>query len=135
MVLGLAGLLVIGGFLLFNQESPDSAGAKFMFALAKGDSAKLTDLSYISGASKEDIKKQWDYATKVAAPHYLFAFRLNGSSQSSPDEASVKVMMFRNVGDPGSYEEKFELPMVRKEGRWLVDVAGINRGLYPALPR
>jgi len=106
-----------------------------MFALAKGDATKLTDLTYISGASKDDVKKQWEYATKVAAPHYLFVFRLNGSSQSSADEASVKVMMVRNAGDPGAYEEKFELPMLRKDGRWLVDVAGINRGLYPALPR
>ncbi len=47
----------------------------------------------------------------------------------------VRMMVIRNAERDGAYEEKFELPLVKKDGKWKVEVLGLDRRLYPGLPR
>ncbi len=51
------------------------------------------------------------------------------------NDAAVSLSVWRNYFSGISYDEKFELPMIKQEGKWLVDVRGINREMFPALPR
>jgi hypothetical protein len=127
-------VLLFGSSLLFGSESPQSVGSRFMTALAKGDVDQLAELSYPQ-ERKEDFRKQWDWAVNVAGPHYRFVWKVTGFTQLDEDTASVRMMVARNVMTPGTYEEKFELPMVREDNTWRVDVRAVNREMYPGLPR
>lgn len=130
VVAALFSLILLGG-----RESPESVAIQFMTALSKGDSDKLAALSSTRNSSAETIKKQWEFATHVAAPHYTFLWRIMRSLQASPNEASVSLQVTRNALTPGSFEENYELPLVREQGKWKVVVSGINAEMYPALPR
>lgn len=129
----LGGIVLVLGIILLGGDTAQGAGARFMAALAKRDVATLTDLTYIEGRPKEDIQKQWEFATDVAQ-HYRFRYLILGQMQSDPTTASVRMQIWRNYG-PGSYEENFSLPMKRVDGRWMVDVTNWSRGAFPALPR
>jgi len=136
ILVGVVVCALIAGLFLMGRNSPTSVAGDFMVALAEGNSEKLTDMTYMDGVPKEEIRKKWDFATKEAGPHYRFIWLLGSESISGPDHASVSMKMVRNAGtDPMTYEEKFELPMVKVKGTWLVDVAAIQRDMYPALPR
>lgn len=115
-------------------DSPGQGAARFMDALARGDVDAVTENSFIDGMDQETLRERWDYTLNVAAPHYRFAWRIINTSNQGPDTASVRLEYVRNL-TPGSFEEYFELPMVRRDNRWLVDVRGISREMFPSLPR
>jgi hypothetical protein len=137
LIVGLAAVFVVGALLLtlFSGGTPTGSGAKFMNALANGDAEQLTELSHIDGRSEDQIRKGWEYAVKVAGPHYRFRWQVVSESKPSDDEAMVLLKVWRNAVRVDSYDERFQLPMLRIDGKWKVDVRGISREMYPGLPR
>ena len=121
--------------LVFSRESPSSAGTRFMVALQHHDVDTLTKMSMMEGLSEEDIRKQWDFTMNTAEKYYQFAYTLAGSTQSSPTTASLKVQMYHDADRPGSYGELTEVPLVKVNGDWKVDVRGLSRDFYNCLPR
>lgn len=135
IVTGLLGVVLIAVVLVLGRQSPSTAANRFMTALATGDVETLTELSVMENDTRESIRQKWDYATKVAGPHYRFTWTTISETISGPDTATVTMLVIRNYDDPASYEERMQLPMLRRDGQWKVDVRAINRKLYPALPR
>lgn len=135
IVAGTLGLILIVVILSFAKESPQTAANRFMYALAKGDVKQLTAMTYAEGKSPQEIEEAWDFTINKAAPYYRFVFKYESAVQSDPNSASVKYMVVGNADSPSSYEEKREVPLVMKDGKWLVDVRGMDRRMFPALPR
>lgn len=108
-----------------------------MTALAKGDVDTLTKMTYLGANTSEDqIRKEWNFACNTAGKHYVFMWRITSSMEQDPGKVgSVQMQVTRNANTPGSYEEGFQLPMLKVNGQWKVDVRGISRQMYPALPR
>ncbi len=134
IVAGVASVVLVIGVFLFGKDSAGEAASGFMTALGSGNVDRLVELSYFDKSSKEDLRKQWDFAVHRAGPHYLFAWKLVNVSESDANNAAATLAVTRNLGQEG-FEEKFQLPLVRQDGEWKVDVRAINRTLYPALPR
>jgi hypothetical protein len=130
------GLGMLAAVVLFfmGGDSPVKAAGSFMSAMAKGDAEALADYSYIEGKSREDLVADWEYATQVAAPHYQFKYEITTEVRTSPELSVVKMKLWQNV-DRGGWDEKYALPMVKKDGKWLVEIRGLSRDMYPALPR
>ncbi len=134
-------VLVVGAFALAKEE-PASVAAQFMSALAKHDANKLSELSYIGEtdpakieATKDMLKKDWDFCVNTAGKYYMFSWRISGSRKSSADSASVTLQVQRNLESGSAYDEKFELPMEQEGGRWKVVPSGISSDMFPGLPR
>ena len=128
-----AGALVI--VFLSSQESLTTVASRFMSALSTGDVNTLTENSFLGSQSKEDIRKQWDYAVNGVSKYYRFTWRVTGSLKQSEDTGAVRLSVAKNADGAGAYEENFALPLIKREGKWLVDVRNISRDMYPALPR
>lgn len=128
-------VIVIAGLLFFSRESPAAAGTRFMVALRDHDVDTLTKLSMMKKASPDEIRKQWDFAVNHAEKYYVFMFSIEGATASSDTTASVKVKMWHDIDKPGSYDQLYELPMIKDNGDWKVDVRGVSREFYNCLPR
>ena len=136
MWLGAAIAVVLAAIFFFaGHGGPTSTAEEFMQDLAKGDVAGLTDISYVRGSDKEALRKAYEFSTQEAGKNYSFMWRVKNESQADPNTASVQLAVIRNARSQASYEENFEIPLVRQNGKWLVDVGGVNALLYPALPR
>lgn len=136
MLLGVVAVVVLGVVLVFaGRNGPTDTANQFMMALAKGNVDKLMDVTFIRDGDKEAMRKQYDFATKVASPYYTFTWVVRGEKDANDTTASVQLSVWRNAMKNGTYAENFEIPVVKSNGRWLVDVAGINVEMYPALPR
>ena len=133
VIAGIASILVIAGLFFFGKDGAGETARNFMMALSKGDAQTLTDLSYVSETPKEELLKRWKFATEVSK-HYLFIWRITGVTHTDSQTAAATMQVTRNPDGEG-YVEKFELPLTKTDGSWKVDVRGINRSLYPALPR
>jgi len=134
-IAGVAGLAAIIFLFALTGESAQAVGTRFMAALAKGDVKTLTDISYAPGTEPEELEKQWDYAVNTAGKHYRFVYKIVTTSNANDETATVRMMVVRNVDSDQGYEEKFELPMVKKDGRWRVEIRSLDRRIFPQLPR
>lgn len=132
-IFGILGVIALIAIFLISGESPTGVANRFLVALAKGDVDTLTDLSYYEG-SKETLREKWKYATQVSGPYYRFAWTITTTKQPDDKSAAVRTSMFRGFG-PGSFGENFDIPLVKVDGKWKVDVHAISRGLFPGLPR
>ncbi len=142
-LLTLAFVAIIGmvvASLFFAKEDPQAIGAQFMDALARHDAKKLTELSYTGKtdpASIETEKKRlfsdWDFCVNTAGKHFPFYWRITNSVVSSESTASVTVQISK--GGPQGYEEKYELPLIKEGGKWVIEVGSVSRTMFPALPR
>lgn len=124
---------VVGLFLLAG-ESPTGVAGQFLTALGKGDTKTLAKLSYMDGLSEAEIEKRWQ-ETHELSKYWAFAFKVRDANEQDPDNATVRLDWVKNAASGSAYEEKYELPMVKKDGKWKIDVRGISREMYPALPR
>jgi hypothetical protein len=120
---------------VFSQESLNTVASRFMSALSTGDVNALTESSYMGTESKEEVRKQWDYAVNDVAKYYRFTWRITGAMQQSEESGAVRLSVAKNADGPGAYEENFALPLIKVNGKWLIDVRNISRDMYPALPR
>lgn len=128
------GLVVLVFVLSAAQGSPSAVSVKFMEALATGNVDKLTELSYVE-VPKEELRKKWEYALKVAGPTYRFIWTVEPAVQASDTTAAAKLNLTHKTYSAIPMDDKYEIPMVKHDGKWLVDVAGLNREIFPALPR
>lgn len=129
-IVGVAAVIVL---LLFGKEGPAAAGSRFMDALARGDAEDLTKASIAEGKSQEELKKDWEFTTRVSK-HYLFHWNIVSANVVSDDSANVRVQVQRNFG-PASYDENYGLPLRKVKGEWKVVATGISSEMYPGLPR
>jgi hypothetical protein len=132
LVAGIVSFVFVLALLFVPRESVTGVGNRFMTALAQGDVDTLTEMSYIGNAPPETVREEWRFATQEAGRHYRFIWRVTGATQASDNSASVRMQVVR---DSVGYEENYQLPLVKTEEGWKVDVRGISRSLYPALPR
>lgn len=132
---GIVGAIAIISLLFFSKQGPEAVASEFMHALAKGDVDRLVELSYYSSGSKEQLRRKWEFSTQVAGKHLPFTFKIKHTKIADERTASVNMDYIKNTRDPSAYEEAYSLPMVKENGRWLVDVASISRTMYPALPK
>ncbi len=128
LVAGVVGLFLLAG------ESPTGVGTRFLTALANGDAKTLADLSYMEGKSPAEIEGAWK-ETYESSKYWLFAYKVIGSTEQDSSSATIRLDWVKNIANPSAYAEKFELPMVKVDGKWKVDVRAISREMYPNLPR
>jgi hypothetical protein len=124
---------VIGLFLLAG-ESPTGVAGRFLTSLAKGDTKTLASLSYMGDLPPDKVEEAWKNTYEVSK-YWKFAYSISGSNEQDSNNATVKLQWVKGADNPSAFEEKYELPLVKKDGKWLVDVRGISRDMYPALPR
>ena len=142
VVVALATLIALVSLFVFSGDSPDKAAREFMSALAKGDAKALASRSYLNlsgksgspSSSLDGMEKAWKECLD-GAKYYRFVYTV-GDVQIQPDQsASVRLQINKNPFGMGGYDEHFELPMFKEEGKWKVQVQGISREMYPFLPR
>jgi hypothetical protein len=129
-------VLIAAFIIVFAQtgDSPETAALDFMSALATGDVATLTKLTYISGQTPEQIRKQWDFAENTAGKYYSFNYIISGSTQTDSNDAAISMQFTKDSRKIAAYSEPASIPMIKKDGKWFVDVGGMDRTLFPALP-
>ena len=132
---GVFGALIVAFLLLFSKEGPEIVASKFMSALVEGNPDKLTALSYYPDGSKGGLREQWQFSTQVAGKLYVFAWKIKFAKQADENSAGVAMDVIRNAQSQMSYPENYQLPLVKHEGKWLVDVRSISREMYPAMPK
>jgi hypothetical protein len=128
-------LVAIVVLIFFAGESPAGAAGRFLYALQQRDVNTLTELSYVPEGDASHIQDDWNFTVNVANPNYRFTYRVLHVKELGGDEAVATVEMKKDAFSPAAYEENFQLPLVRKNGKWKVDVYNISRKMYPALPR
>ncbi|HRJ26862.1 MAG TPA: hypothetical protein PLO61_05055 [Fimbriimonadaceae bacterium] len=134
VVIGLISIAMIVVTLLFTRDQPTQAANRFMIALGRGQVDELMELSTFEG-SADQIRKQWEYATQVAGPHYRFVYRILEYTPQGDNQAAVRIGLTRNVFGDAPYEELYDLPLRKVDGKWKVEVRNLARDMYPALPR
>jgi hypothetical protein len=132
---GVVAAIAVAVLFALSGESPTSGAGRFMSALAAHDVDKLVKYGHMPGESPEEERKQWDHAVNRVGRYYRFYWDIVSSQVIDENNATVTLNVVRNSADPGAYEQKFGLPLVRVDGEWLVDVRGIPRDMFPGLPR
>ena len=127
--------IVVSTSLVFlvGGETPATSAGRFLHALGTDDRNTLTELSYMGDQSPADTRKEWDQ-TMATTRHFLFAWRIESDSENG-NNGIVKIGFVKDPTFKGAFEEEYEIPMVKVGGKWKVDVRGISREMYPALPR
>lgn len=128
-------VLMIAVVLIFSRQNVSEVASKFMSGLATGDVETLSSLTYMSETSDEDVKKKWSFAVNDAGKYYKFQWKILGAKENDEKTAAVRMHIWRNSNTAATYEENFQLPMVKVNGQWKVDVRAISREMYPGLPR
>lgn len=132
---GILGVVVVVLVFGFSGESPNSGAGRFMSALADHDVEKLVKYGHMPGETPESEREKWKYTLERVARYYRFQWDIVNSQVVDEKNATVTLVVVRNSTDPGAYDQKFGIPLVRVDGEWLVDVRGIPRDLFPGLPR
>jgi hypothetical protein len=136
-------LIVVGVLCLFlliplfcaSTRGPENYAADFMTALGKGDASKLAELSVIGKNTVDQRREKWSQ-TVSQSKYYRFTWRVTDVTNITPEKAAVSLQMRRNVGiKMGEDELKYELPMEKVDGKWMVIEDQMDRDIYPFLPR
>ena len=131
----LAIALGIFGTFTFMGESASTAAQRFLVALATADSNTLADMSYFNPPKpRDEVKKEWEKSLEVGK-FYRFVWVIKAQSSPVPGRASVQLMFTKDADKGNAYEENFSLDMLKDEGKWKVDVRGLSREMFPAMPR
>ena len=140
ILVGGIGVLLIIGLSFLGLDSPTGTAARFMGALASGDYKTVAAASHVEkrpNESLEDARKRmeedWKFAIETAGKHYRFRYRLMGQIIEG-DQAAVNMQVWKNYS-AAAYEENFDLPIIKSEGKWKVAVRGMSRKWFPAVPR
>jgi len=133
-IAGIVSVLLVATLIFFNGESPRTAAADFMSALAKGDVDALTALSVVHKKSPDEVRKEWADAIKYGRT-YIFFWQITGVSEEKSDSATVSIDLTADPFNPASYAEHKELTMVKVNGAWKVDVPEITRDMFPYMPQ
>lgn len=132
-LVGLAALAAV--LLLVRTDSPQAAADRFLTALAKGDAKTLAEMSFFDPA-RDAARVEADWRKTLDRGEYFrFVWRQKATNLLPGDRATVAIQFVRDAGTRYAYEENFSLDLLRRDGRWKVDVLGLSREMYPALPR
>jgi hypothetical protein len=131
---GALGLLAILVVMTLIGKSPEQAASEFMTALAKGDVATLTSMSYLPDPERP-LDEQWRETFEAKAKNYVFAWQLQTSEKMSDEEAVVKVMIIEYRGPELHENDVTNLPLTKRDGDWKVDLRSLSRTFFPGLPR
>lgn len=132
-ILVILGLVFLGGVIVFSSgsDTPETAIVKFMDALARGDAKALAATSHIDGETEAEVQKKWEN-TLSYTKYYQFQWTFKGAKEQDSSFAVAKVNM---LGAGGSVDADFNIPLVKQEEKWKVDVSTVDRGFYPSLPK
>lgn len=134
IAIGLVGVITIPIILFMLGQSPEAAAKEFMTALAAGDVNKLTEMTYLP-EPEEDINTQWQRTFETTAPNYVFGWELGTTEKDGADRAVVKVTIVEFRGPELHENDIANLPLVRREDKWMVDMRSLSRTFFPGLPR
>lgn len=136
LILIVAAAIVVGIVALFLMagDAPSGVAGRFLTALARGDTKTLTELSYMEGLTDQQIEAKWK-ETHESSKYWMFAYAIKDVKDQDANNATVTLTWLKDASGTAPSEEKAELPMVRKDGKWKVDVRGMSRGMYPFLPQ
>ena len=136
LILAGLGIIALVGVLFFlNQDSMMGAGTRFMTALAKHDVDTLTSLTYLDRRDPAKVKADWEFAVNEAGKHYRFMWVAETAKEADASNGAIQLRVWRNLDQPSTFDEKFQLPMIKENGKWKVLVSGISREMFPGLPR
>ncbi|MBX3096928.1 MAG: hypothetical protein KF812_08705 [Fimbriimonadaceae bacterium] len=138
IVTGIAGAFIAVAALIASflfSDSPGRTASEFMVALATHDTKMLAKTSFIEGKSEAELEEDWKYATEVAGKHYRFRYDIKSVTRSGDTTASATLLMVRNADDSSAYEDLYGLPLEKIDGQWKVDLVGIDRRIFPRMPR
>jgi len=135
LVLAILAIVIVVGLAFMSSGSPTSAAAKFLWALQRHNVDELVELSNVPEGDKAKLRQDWEFNLNVASKYYNFAWGISHAKQITNDQAVVAVKIKKNAEKPTAYEENFELPMVKVNGQWKVDIYRLSRKIYPSLPR
>jgi len=134
ITLGLLGVIAIPIILFLLGQSPEAAAKEFMAALAKGDVDKLTEMTYLP-EPESDIKSQWKHTFETSARNYVFGWQFGSTEKDGSDRAVVRVTITEFRGPETHGNDEANLPLIRKDGKWMVDMRSLSRSFFPGLPR
>ena len=135
VIVGVVCILILLPLFCISRKSPGAYAADFMTALGNGDVNKLAELSIIGNDDLATRKKLWQESVDNAK-YYTFTWRITNETDLSDTEAAVTLQMRRNLQlKMGEDEEPYQLKLIKKDGEWKVLVDGMNREIYPYLPR
>lgn len=120
---------IVAIFLTRGAAPPDVAANRFFYAMAARDVDDLMEFGYYPDADPDFIRRQWEYCLGIASRHYFFTWEIKGVVSEEDDLAIVRVDFIRQYEEPG------DVSLVKVDGKWKVDVFGMSRDLFPALPR
>src|SRR5580658_4325686 len=98
-------VLLVAIFFFAGRGSPTATAEDFMEDLAKGDSGKLTDITFVRSGNKESMRRAYEFATQEAGKNYSFVWRIKDERQADANTASVQLSVVRNARSAASYEE------------------------------
>jgi hypothetical protein len=133
IILVVVAVAAVAIFLLAG-ESPSGVASKFLIALARKDAKEVAALSYMGPIDEAEKVKRWQ-KTLEATKYWRFNYAITDTSQQDANNATVRMKWIKAADQGGAFEEKYELPMVKKDGNWKVDVRAISREMYPSLPQ
>ncbi len=128
-----AALVIVGVVVGAGGDSPENRANKFFSALSRGDLDTLVDSSYSVRIPRDQLKPRWEQ-TIERSKYYRFRYIVKGTTTPTPTQANVKMEFERNYG-AGSPIEYYDIGLVKEGGKWMVDIDGMSRSLYPYLPR
>lgn len=128
----IVGILALGALLAFSSssESPESASIKFMDALARNDPKTLASVSFLDDVPQEELEKRW---AKTCDYNEFYQFRWTLKSAVAVTDKSATATVTLLV--LGSAETDYKLPLAKRDGKWLIDIAVIDRNFFPSLPK
>lgn len=131
----IVGAVVVLFLLTLGSETPEQVVNKFFKGLATGDSKLLSEVTFLDGATPQQTETAWKKTVTETVPYFRFIWRVTATSTVAPDKASVDIMITKKAGDPASYEEKYGIPLEKRDGKWKVLVRDLDREMFPGLPR
>lgn len=135
IVVGVICILILIPLFVVSRRGPENDAADFLTALGKGDVDQLAKLSVIGNHNLDERKKLWQQ-TVDASKYFTFTWRISDVANVTPDRAAVTIQERRALElRLGEDEEPHMITMVKTPEGWKVLVDGMDREIYPYLPR
>jgi hypothetical protein len=135
VVVGVVCLIVLLPLIFISKRGPGAYAADFLTALGSGNVDQLAQLSVIGDHNLEERKKLWQDSLN-SSKYFTFTWRITDVSDLAEDRAAIKTQERRNLQiKMGEDEEPHEFTMVKTPDGWKALLDGMDRDIYPYLPR
>ena len=137
LLVGIVTLVIVGVLLVmvFGKDSPTTVTTRWFNALATGDAKTAAAESYMQDNTQDQLEQKWDRTLNVVAPYYRFRWQVLSESIADDKTAAVNIFIWKDALNPSTYEERYGIPLIKVDGEWKVDLAGVPREMFPGLPR